>query len=315
MAYIPAARTRSVSHDWRYNLRREQVRLATRLANKLARVKIGLFLIRLARRSPLCIKLLAAVCGYQKKHATLFDAQAAIANFANLGHRNAHSAEFHLALNAEPRPSDFKAMEQVIPHLDQIGSIFDLGGNVGNICYCYRQYFGIPDSINWTVLDIPEITEIGSKLARERHAHNLDFVTAWSKDSAFDLLIASGSIHYLAETLDEKIAHLAAKPKFVLINRTPLTAGDEFCAVQDAGAYMVACVVRNRGELVRKMESLGYRLVSQWQCEECSLSIAFDPDHTIESYTGMFFRFSDPSCGTCLAGRDGRSIGVARQNA
>jgi putative methyltransferase (TIGR04325 family) len=265
-------------------LRTRQIRFSSRLIGAVAgRGKSRL--LALARRVPGLERLLV---GYLRPFATLEAASEALRGFDNEGHRNPHNAELHLGLDA-PRASDYAVMLHIEHRRTEISRVFDLGGNVGNLYYCYSKYISFRKDLKWIVFDLPEITAFGRKVAAERAAGHLEFCEDFRVADGVDLFIASGSAHYFASPLAQMVCGLAAKPRFVVINRSPMTDGDAFATVQDASVLRVACMVYQREATIDAFREAGYRLVDQWDAPELSLRIPFHPEHSVSTYSGMFF--------------------------
>ena len=140
------------------------------------------------------------------------------------------------------------------------------------------------------MLDLPKHRDHGLTLARERGAHRLSFTTEWGDLEGAELAIASGSLHYLAAPLPELLRRFSQPPHYVLINRTPLTDGEPFATVQDAGSFRVACMVYNRADLLRGFAAAGYEVVDEWETPELSLAVPGFPEHDVPAYRGMLLR-------------------------
>jgi putative methyltransferase (TIGR04325 family) len=231
-----------------------------------------------------------ALLGYRRPFASLVEANAAVAPYDNGGHQSPLNRATHLRVNRTARPSDYAAMFHIDRLLPGIRRVFDLGGNVGNLFYCYRQFLEFPADLTWHVNDLPENMAAGELLAKNRGVPQLHFVHDWQQAGAADLLLVSGSLHYLEKPLPLMVSELPCKPRYVLINRTPLTEGPDFATIQDDSSIRVAAMIYNRRELIEGFEALDYVLVDEWQCHELSLFTPGYPEHTVPYYSGMLFR-------------------------
>ena len=193
------------------------------------------------------------------------------------------------------RPSDYAAMFHLRPLLPAIRRVFDLGGNVGNLFYCFQRYLDFPPDLVWTVQDLPPHLADGAALAHRRRAAQLRFTGDWADAAGCDVLIASGSLHYFEEPLPRMVERLARRPAHILINRTPLTDGSPVATIQDARTFRVACMLYNRRDLVEGFDRVGYDLVDTWQAAELSLHVPGFPEHSVPEYSGMFLRKRDHS--------------------
>lgn len=228
------------------------------------------------------------IIGYRRCFASLAEAQKGLGAHAGGGHNNAGNIAVHAEMSERPRESDYAAFYHLQSRAAAVHSVFDLGGSVGNLYYYYRRYLDWPGDLTWNVMDLPDVMEAGRKIAAERKADGLSFTADFGNASKCDLLIASGSLHYCEEPLWTMVGRLDSRPRYVLINRTPLTSGQAFATVQDAGAYRVACMIYNKTDLINGFAALGYRLVDEWEAAELSLVLPLFPERSPGPYTGLF---------------------------
>ena len=67
----------------------------------------------------------------------------------------------------------------------------------------------------------------GQRLAGTRNAPNLRFSTSSELDRA-DVWMAAGSLHYVEESAATIISRMRQLPRWVLLNKVPLTDGEPF---------------------------------------------------------------------------------------
>ena len=206
------------------------------------------------------------------------------------GHSNPNYLAVKLPEAERPRPGDYAALFHLELSKQRIKSVFDLGGSIGNLFYCYSKYLHFPNEFRWTVFDLPETIGLGEKLARSNLEKRLHFTDRLNDAEGVDLLISSGSLHYFEKPLPEMIAAFVSKPDYVLINRVPLVDVPSFATVQDGGSYRLPCFLHNRKELIQGLESLGYELLDSWEIGERSVIVPCYPDWSAHSYSGLFFR-------------------------
>jgi len=224
-----------------------------------------------------------------RAYSGLKEAEEAVKLFAQKGHESDENAAIHLSLRDKARPSDYA----VFYHLDKIApslkTVLDWGGNCGNVFYSYQSYLKLAPDLEWTVYDLPQIVKIGAAHAAENHETRLKFIDEPDFATIPDLFLASGSLHYFPDSLADILGQYPALPKYVLVNRTPMTDNHEFATVQDAGSFWVACLVRNKGTLLSSMKALGYQCLDSCDAAELSLPIPFHSEHSVPHYTGAFF--------------------------
>lgn len=233
--------------------------------------------------------LLDRLVGFRRPFFSYRDAEAAARRFLASGHSHSANAQLHLDLSQRPRPSDYPVLFH-LGRIPNLRSVFDLGGNVGNLFYCYDGYLHFPASTTWKVLDVDAIRSIGEDLARQRGETRLQFVADIGPAGNPDVLLVSGALHYFEQPLPEMLAALPAKPPHVIINRTPLSERETLFAVQDAGEFLVACQLHRRADLIAGMLKLGYRLADEWTVPELSLQFPAQPDLSVDSYSGLYFQ-------------------------
>jgi len=121
-------------------VRLSQIRFAARLMRVLSRFGVGKSIIFSNPRGRIGRAIIGAVLGYARVYQTLSEAEAAVLAYSNEGHEHLHNVELHLGLSMTPRPSDYAALFHLAPETANARMIFDLGGNVGNLFYCYQKY-------------------------------------------------------------------------------------------------------------------------------------------------------------------------------
>lgn len=276
--------------DAEAGLARELYRIerTAHLVRRVGRLPGGERLLRTARRMPLLGPLYQARLAFHRPYPSLREAEAAVARYRSCGHDRVGNAGHHLRNAASLSPSDYPVLFHLSQRAAGIDVVFDLGGNVGNLYYAYAGRLALPARARWMVHDLPSNVATGQAIAREHDAGRLAFTTRWMDASGASALLASGSLHYFDRPLPEMLADLADKPRYVIINRTPLTDGEPLATVQSVQGFVVACFLYNRQALVSGLRALGYRLVDRWDVAERSLEIVGYPEHGVIGYGGMF---------------------------
>jgi putative methyltransferase (TIGR04325 family) len=274
-----------------------QIALTARFVKSVSRFRAGQYFLRGLQTLPLTRPLYQGLVGYQRPFASLEEADSAVSRYAQGGHENPQNVKNHLGMYSKARPSDYAALFYIRPILSRITRVFDLGGNAGNLFYSYSNYLDWPDGFTWQVLDLPGNMASGEAIARERGAHQLRFTGEWKEADGADLLIVSGSLHYLHRPLAEMIGELKQRPSYLLINRTPMTDGAPVATIQDLGIFRIACMLHNKAQVIRDLEQCDYVVVDEWKAAELSLEIPGYPEHSVPAYTGLFLRRKDVSTG------------------
>jgi putative methyltransferase (TIGR04325 family) len=275
----------------RSNGRLRRARFTARMLSGITASPGGSRLLRAARTAGLGTGL-DWLAGFRRIFPSLEAARACATTYLAFDHSHPDSARVHLKLAERLRPSDYPVLFH-LQNIGKIGSVFDLGGNVGNLFYSYRRYLPALHHVEWRVYDIPAMTLLGEALARERQESHLRFTNDLTALAEADLVLASGSLHYFEESMARMLARTGNRPKHVLINRTPLLEGRRSAiTVQDGGAYLTACKMHSRDALRRDMQALGYQCIDEWTAPELALKIPCRPELSIPCYSGLYFRFS-----------------------
>jgi putative methyltransferase (TIGR04325 family) len=270
-------------------IRVRQIRWTSSLVRLICRVKAGRALLRLFQSAPVTGPIYRAALGYQRPFPSLPEAKAAVAPYESKGHENPYNALLHLELGRTARPSDYAAMFHISRMTPRPQTVFDLGGNVGNLFYCYSTHLTWLSGVSWKVFDMPANTTMGAEWAKQRGASQLSFTNNWQDANGVDLLIVSGSLHYFEQPVPQMVGELSKKPRYILVNRTPLIDADPVATIQDAGQFRVACMLHNRKQLTEEFVALGYKLVDQWSAPELSMDVPGYPEYKVASYSGLLF--------------------------
>ena len=235
-------------------------------------------------------KVLERLVGYRRTFGSMAEARAVAAAYLDASHECQANIARQIGHGLAARPSDYP----VFWHLERIrpSSVFDLGGNVGNLFYCYAKYLRLPEDMVWTVQDLATVLRQGQELAAQRHESRLHFTDDLSQIANHEVLLVSGSLHYLEQPLPELLGTLSRRPVHVIINRVPIMYGQSVVTIQDAIDSLYACTIANASELIKDMEKIGYELVDSWAVPELSVLIPFFPDYSVQEYSGFYFRMS-----------------------
>ncbi|MFM0504634.1 methyltransferase, TIGR04325 family [Paraburkholderia caffeinilytica] len=266
------------------SLRDTQIVCAAKFFRALGMIGYGRRLIEGIERTHFGAAIFGCILGYRRSFSTLDEAERAVRPYAKGGHENPSRLE----LSRIAKPSDYAAFYYLRDRIPYIKRIFDMGGSVGNLCYCYSDYLPLGTDAIWTVYDLPENVRLGREMASDRNARNLQFTDDPQKADGADLLIVSGALHYFDKPLPEFIENIKQRPKYILINRTPLTEGPEFAVVQDAGNIRVACKLYNRSKLIADFKRMGYGVLGEWHAAELRLTVLDRPSSSVSAYTGLW---------------------------
>lgn len=271
-------------------LRLSQIRLCSSLLTSLGRRAAGRRMIVRLRSSAATRLFLESCLGFRNTFSSFDAAQASATHYINSGHEHPDELDYHLSSSNTTRESDYPLLFHLAPIAHQVHRVFDLGGNVGNLFYSYEKQLNFPSDLIWTIYDLPAQIVLGEKIAVERGKHCLRFVRNLGSGQGSDVFIASGSLHYFPQPLDQILLSLGSLPTHVFVNRTPCSDGDDLITVQDNGTYLVPCQLHSRSKLLHGMARLGYQLIAQWPVHELRLWVPLYPDLSPPHYSGFYFR-------------------------
>ena len=234
--------------------------------------------------------LLESALAYRTTFPSFAEAQSSASKYIAAGHEHPDEIRYHTSIADSIRESDYPVLFHLVPLAAGLRRVFDLGGHVGNLFYAYQHKICFPSDIAWTVYDLPHKRPFAEKLAAERNETRIRFADNPAEASGADVFIASGSLHYFEQPLDEILRTLELLPPHVFVNRTPFSTGSSLITVQDNRSYLVPCTLHSRPELISGMARLGYELVSEWPVHERKLCVPLYPDLTAHTYEGFYFR-------------------------
>ncbi|MET3495090.1 TIGR04325 family methyltransferase [Variovorax boronicumulans] len=168
--------------------------------------------------------------------------------------------------------------------------IFDLGGHIGIKYYAFRRVLSYPDSLRWTVCDVPSVIENGRAVAVQREVTGqLAFTTDYREASGCDVLYASGSLQYLPVRIDEMLSTLQAKPKRIVLNTTAVHPERTIYTLNSIGVAVCPYRIQHHEELLATLTRSGYRKRDAWRNEGKPIEVPFVDGGDKPYYAGCCF--------------------------
>lgn len=222
---------------------------------------------------------------------TYEEALQAVPKQALVGYDNDASARMYYERTNKFFAHDYPVLYWLRPLLRENLSIFDIGGHVGVGFYGYQRQVAYPAGLCWTVCDVPAVCEVGEALARAKGATGIRFTSSQSGMDGSDVVLASGSLQYIASPrLADTVGACKKPPRHILVNMLPTRAGKTFFTLNNIGAAICPYMVVNEKEFVESLTCLGYELVDAWDNPEKSCFIPFHPEHSVHGYRGFYFQ-------------------------
>jgi putative methyltransferase (TIGR04325 family) len=239
------------------------------------------------------------LAGFRRTFRSFDEARWVASKYAVPSHEHPENISTHAYRTEKIRPSDYPLLFHLQPLMDEVNSVLDIGGSVGNLFYCYSKYLRYAPAMTWTVLEVPATVAAGSHIAKERGEQRLRFIERIEDCEEVGIVIISGALHYF-EQLPHELTHgLRRQPRHVFINRTPVINGPTTITIQDHENYIAISPARilSRCVLLGAMEKAGYELVDDWKAPELRLRIPLHPEASVSAYSGFYFRLRQPKRG------------------
>jgi putative methyltransferase (TIGR04325 family) len=193
-------------------------------------------------------------------------------------------------------PTEYPALFWLRPAIEGgARHLFDLGGYVGHVYYQYCGYLDFPDGFSWTIYDVPNITQAGERIARERGDRHLNFTNDIGAIGEADIVFAAGSLQYLKEGfLHEALRGASRLPPHLIIHRTALHPTRSFVTLQSINqrsGRIAFCpyTVAHRERFIKDLEALGYEQVDAWT-KQRAIDVPLHPECHADTYSGLYFR-------------------------
>ena len=270
-------------------LRILQIRFLATLLIYMGRVSAGQSVVLFARSLGPVRWFLERLLGYRRSFSSFGEARSCSSNFISAGHEHEDDIRMHLSSSRAARESDYPVFFYLSQSQMPLRSVFDFGGNIGNLFYCYQNCLQLPQDISWKVYDLPELRQAGQKIAAERGESRLRYVAGLNELEPADLFLASGSLHYFESSLPELLAQAKCLPTRIIVNRTPFSNAEDLITIQDNGSFLVPCKLHNKQTFLDGMAALGYKLRGSWPVAERALYVPLHPDSSSATYFGFYF--------------------------
>ena len=191
------------------------------------------------------------------------------------------------------RPSTYPVFFWLHRLFEQGMALVDVGGSIGVTYYGYRRYAGLPSGSQWTVVEVPKICEQGILTAQREGAHNLHFVSDLKAAGAGDILLSAGALQYMEHSLPGILESLPNKPRYLLLNKLPVTVCEERWTLQNYGPAVTPQRLFNERGFFDYFKNHGYRLRDRWEVQDLDCLIPFHPRRFIGKYSGFLFELAD----------------------
>jgi len=223
---------------------------------------------------------------------TVAQAASAAPQTRPLGYDHDEGAGMYRDRLARVYPNDYPMMVWLENAFAQgARSVYDLGGHIGIAYYTYQRIIAFPDDLTWTVHDVPAVMEEGRREALQRDpARRLQFSERVDAASGADVFFTAGCVQYLEDTLAQRLAPLADKPRWLFVNLLPLHEQRAYWTVQSIGTAFCPYRIQHAKTFFAELEALGYEVLDTWENPDKSCWIAFEPEYSLDRYYGAALR-------------------------
>lgn len=165
--------------------------------------------------------------------------------------------------------------------------IVDFGGAVGQTYDEFVQRQPFPDGATWCVVDVPTAVKRGRELSAANKRPGLSFAEQISDVDGCDIFVSRGCLQYVATPLGEILDSLPALPRYLLIDKIPLTDGEGFCTLQHLGLSASPYKIFNRSAFLSPLAERGYVVRDAWPVQDINFAIPFHPEKFLPSLQGL----------------------------
>ena len=222
------------------------------------------------------------------------------AAFAQIGPRsragwdNAEAASIWLDRPDPVQPSTYPLFFWLTQIARNDATVLDYGGSIGLTYYGFRRLASLPPGLRWVVVEVPSIVAQGRAMAERHFARGLEFIPNLEAAPDADILICAGALQYMRHAVPGLLETIPGRPRHVILNKLPLTTGDEYWTLQNFGPAVSPYRVFNRERFMAYFETAGYAVRDEWTVAELACDIPFYPQYNVPQFTGMYLEHVAP---------------------
>jgi putative methyltransferase (TIGR04325 family) len=188
-------------------------------------------------------------------------------------------------------PADEPVIEIFEQLLSGIGVVLDAGGHIGAKYRAFRERLALEQkALTWIVWDTPTMIEEGARRAAAEGLGQLSFIGKLSEAPRADAVLCSGLLQYLDIPFEEMIAQLPAKPPHLILNKVAAWDGASVFMLERIGNAEVPYHVRNLGQFLETLDTMGYEVLKEWTIPNLSHVIEGLADRQVSTSWGFHAR-------------------------
>jgi putative methyltransferase (TIGR04325 family) len=173
--------------------------------------------------------------------------------------------------------------------------VFDHGGHAGSAFDAWVRVLPLPAGVTWQIHDVAAVCAEGRRRNEQRIGTKPAFTTDFADASGADVLLASGSLQYIAQPLAERLASLPRKPRHLLLNQLPVHPREQYVTLQNIRTCFCPYVVFHDDAFFASLRALGYTLRHRWENPAKSCHVPTYPRHTAAPYVGALLELAAPT--------------------
>ena len=141
---------------------------------------------------------------------------------------------------------------------------------------------------DWSGAEVRHIAEEGRRMAAREQAAALSFVTDVNEVAGATILLAAGALQYMPHSVPGLLETLSWRPRHLLLNKLPFTAGPGCWTLQNFGPAVAPYQVFNEAAFLAYFTARGYALRDRWDVAEISCDIPFHPGRSVANLIGLY---------------------------
>jgi len=263
----------------------------------LARLPTGRWLAKVPGFRRYYVGLIMARTDHTGLHSGVYgsyaEAMADVPPSRLAGWDHADSATLWLDNIAPVRPTTYMVFFWLSKLFGEHMHLVDFGGSIGLTYYGYRRFSEMPAGARWTVVEVSNLVRQGRIVAEREKAVGLSFLEDLEQAAPCEILLSAGALQFMESSVPGLLERMAAKPRYVLLNKLPVVTGEGFWTLHNFGPAVTPMQLYNRDEFVGYFEQAGYRLRDSWDVEDLDCLIPFHPERFLRFFSGYLFERVD----------------------
>lgn len=216
------------------------------------------------------------------------EAQQAIPQSRDCGWNNEESSKIWINHVDYMQPTAYAPFFWLSNLLREGTTLVDYGGSIGLSYYSYTKRRQLPPHTRWIVVEVPQLTDAGRRVAQREHAEQLEFLSDLASAPPCDLLFSAGALQYIEESVPGFLEKLPALPRRILLNKVPLSNGRAYWTLENFGTALSPYHVYNEKEFLSYFENAGYVLRDRWKVHDLSLDVPFHTQCCVPQFSGLY---------------------------